>query len=240
MSGVEVAAVVVPVAIAASSGGLAILKGPAAMLRNAQKNVDESRCLLVKGGIYMDTDERQYLKDDCKQIEDQIKQKRAAGDHKVKHAYKPKVWTSTRELEHRSEHLYTTTRTSSARSLLDESDRRILKDAARKASKESAKAAKEASKAAKGRNSDGPGAVAVPTKKSINGLNEKTSQSSIGVRSGRSGASRTEVIPPLPIRNDLDELRGESFNPTMRGLPSKSEASRRDGMKNPVRRVTVA
>ena len=61
MSGVEVAAVVVPVAVAASTGGLGFLKGPAAMLRNTQKNVDESKFLIAKHGHNMPANNRKEL-----------------------------------------------------------------------------------------------------------------------------------------------------------------------------------
>lgn len=63
MSGVEVAAVVVPVAVAASTGGLGFLKGPAAMLRNTQKNVDESKFLIAKHGHIMQGNDRKVLID---------------------------------------------------------------------------------------------------------------------------------------------------------------------------------
>jgi len=241
MSGVEVAAVAVPVAVAVSSGALAILKGPGPMLKNAQKNIEDSKFLISKHSRHIPGDVRESLKEKCHRLEIEVNAKRAAGDHRVKHAYKPKVWTSTRELEHKAEKLYASTRASSAQSALEESDERLRKEAARKASKD-AKEASKAAKATKARTSDTvaiPPLPTLPTKKSINGLSKKVSQSSVNVRSGQSGASRTEAIPPLPSGN---ELRGEFSKQAMRGLPSKSEASGRDGqhMKNPVRRGHVA
>jgi hypothetical protein len=65
MSGVEIAAVVVPASLVVGSGALAVLKGPAAMLRNTQTNVDASRFLIAENGAGIEKKDRDELEEEC-------------------------------------------------------------------------------------------------------------------------------------------------------------------------------